>query len=216
MKHITFYFDVISPYAYLAFQQLPHALRGISCNVTYRPVLLAGVLAHYGQLCPAEIAPKREWTYRHVQWLANSANIPLQMPLGHPFSPLALLRLALAAQPLLCGEVNRFVCESIFKHVWCSGLEAYDAQRFDALVQQLRPACNFQSIDVKNSLKVNTALAISQGVFGVPSFAVANKMFRGLDALPMLRSCLLGDEWFAGSAWQAASQVSVGACRNRL
>ena len=44
MKHITFYFDVISPYAYLAFEQLPEALQGISYAVTYKPVLFAGLL----------------------------------------------------------------------------------------------------------------------------------------------------------------------------
>ena len=216
MKHITFYLDFISPYAYLAFEQLPGVLKGISHSIDYRPVLFAGMLKHHGQLGPAEVAPKRDWTYRHVQWLANAAKIPLQMPLSHPFNPLALLRLALAVQPLSPGRANRFVCDAIFQHVWCSGHEAADAQRFDALVKQLRPAGDSQSEEVKQSLKANTELAISQGVFGVPSFVVDDKMFWGVDALPMLRSCLLGDEWFAGSAWQAAAQVGVGTSRVRL
>ena len=72
MKHITFYLDFISPYAYLAFEQLPKALEGLSYSVRYRPVLFAGMLKHYGQLGPAEIAPKRDWTYRQVLWLAHT------------------------------------------------------------------------------------------------------------------------------------------------
>ena len=69
MKHITFYLDFISPYAYLAFEQMPQALQGLSYSATYRPVLFAGMLKHYGQLGPAEVIPKRDWTYRQVSWL---------------------------------------------------------------------------------------------------------------------------------------------------
>ena len=47
MKHITFHLDFISPYAYLAFAQLPEALKGISYGVDYRPVLFAGMLKHH-------------------------------------------------------------------------------------------------------------------------------------------------------------------------
>ena len=45
MKALTFYFDVVSPYAYLAFERLPQALEGLSHTVDYRPVLFAGFLA---------------------------------------------------------------------------------------------------------------------------------------------------------------------------
>lgn len=89
MKHITFYLDFISPYAYLAFEQLPKALEGVSYSVRYRPVLFAGMLKHHGQLGPAEIAPKRDWTYRQVLWLAHNQGLELQMPASHPFNPLA-------------------------------------------------------------------------------------------------------------------------------
>ena len=122
MKHITFDLDFISPYAYLAFEKLPAALLGLSYEVEYRPVLFAGLLKHHGQLGPAEIAPKRDWTYRQVLWLAHAAGIPMELPASHPFNPLALLRLALA-----CGQdgaVNRFACETIFRHVWCGGADA--------------------------------------------------------------------------------------------
>ena len=87
MKHITFYFDFISPYAWLAFQALPQALQGISHSVTYKPVLFGAMLKHHGQLGPAEIPSKRDWTYRQVQWLAHTQGIALQMPATHPFNP---------------------------------------------------------------------------------------------------------------------------------
>jgi 2-hydroxychromene-2-carboxylate isomerase len=219
LKHITFYLDFISPYAFLAFERLPEALEGLSYSVSYQPVLFAGMLKHHGQLGPAEIAPKRDWTYRHVLWLAKSLGIELQMPASHPFSPLPLLRLALACSPEAApGHPNRHVCEAVFRHVWCVGADASDAARLDLLSQQLAPRLNLQneapSADVKSQLKVNTEDAIAKGVFGVPSFTVDDKLFWGLDALPMLRDYLQGGVWFDGTGWESACQVSVGVSRS--
>ncbi len=214
MKHITFYLDFISPYAYLAFEQFPEALKGISYSTDYKPVLFAAMLKHHGQLGPAEIAPKRDWTYRQVMWLADRLNVPMRMPASHPFNPLPLLRLALA-----CGEqagsTNRFICESIFKYVWTSGADMSDAARFEALVAQLMPPHDPKSDAVKNSLKANTEAAISHHLFGVPAFEVDGKVFWGLDALPMLRDYLLGSTWFEGGGWHSACQVAGGVVRNK-
>jgi 2-hydroxychromene-2-carboxylate isomerase len=192
MKHITCYLDFISPYAYLAFELLPEALRGVSYSVSYTPVLFAGLLKQHGQLGPAEIAPKRDWTYRQVLWLAHSRGIPLQLPASHPFKPLPLLRLALACSPEYApGTPNRYVCETLFRHVWRGGAEAGDAQRLESLVQQLAPQRDPHSDTVKAQLKKNTEEAMAQGVFGVPTFSVDGKLFWGLDSLPMLREYLL-------------------------
>ena len=127
MKTITCYLDFISPYAYLAFEALPNSLMGVSHRMVYKPVLFAGMLKHHGQLGPAEIAGKREWTYRQVVWQAKQLGVPLDMPASHPFNPLALLRLAVACSAE--GEPNRYVCETIFKHVWQGGALADDAER---------------------------------------------------------------------------------------
>ena len=109
MKRLTFWFDVISPYAYLAFERLPEALAGLPVAISYRPLLFAGLLNQWGQKGPAEIEPKRAWTFRHVAWLAHRYGVTLQTPAQHPFNPLALLRLATACAPM--GEMpGRSVC----------------------------------------------------------------------------------------------------------
>ncbi|HYE41064.1 MAG TPA: 2-hydroxychromene-2-carboxylate isomerase [Ramlibacter sp.] len=211
MKHITFHFDVVSPYAYLAFEKLPQALQGLSYEVAYRPVLFAGFLKHHGQLGPAEIAPKRDWTYRQVLWLANAHGIPLQMPAGHPFNPLPLLRLALA-----CGRdglVNRYVAETVLRHVWRGGADAADAQRIEALRALLQPPRDAAGEDVKAELKANTDAAIARGLFGVPTCEVDGRLFWGFDGLPMLRAYLEGDAWFASGAWEQAAAVPAGKTR---
>ena len=204
MKHITFYLDFISPYAYLAFEKLPEALLGLSYSIDYKPVLFAGLLKQHGQLGPAEIAPKRDWTYRQVLWLAHAQGVAMQMPAAHPFNPLPLLRLALA-----CGEgglANRYVCETLFRHVWRGGADAADGQRWEAARAVLEPARDPASAAVKGELKANTEEAIARGLFGVPSYAVDDKLFWGFDALGMLRAYLEGDPWFTQGDWEAAAQ----------
>jgi 2-hydroxychromene-2-carboxylate isomerase len=209
MKQITFYLDFVSPYAYLAFEKLPQALLGLSYGVDYRPVLFAGLLKHNGQLGPAEIDAKRDWTYRQVLWLAHSHGIEMQMPAAHPFNPLPLLRLAYAcavADGTGKAFPNRYTCETIFRRVWRGGGEAVDPQRIAELVQLLQPARDPAGGDVKNELRAATDEAIARGVFGVPTCSVDDKLFWGFDALPMLRACLEGDRWFEGSEWHGAGR----------
>ena len=213
MKHITFYFDVISPYAYLAFERMPEALMGLSYSVCYQPVLFGAVLGHHGQLGPAEITPKRAWTYRQVLWLAHSQGVELQMPASHPFNPLALLRLAVASSS--SGQPNRYVTELLFRHVWRGGGDAADPQRLQALVQQLAPLRDPNSEDVKAQLKAVTADAVARGLFGVPAMEVDGRWFWGFDALPMLRDYLNEDAWFDGPDWAAAAALPVGISRAR-
>lgn len=210
MKHIDFYLDFISPYAYLAFEKLPEALAGISHSVSYKPVLFAGLLKHHGQLGPAEISPKRDWTYRQALWLARENGIEMQLPATHPFNPLGLLRLAVATDA--DGTPNRYVCETIFRHVWQGGAEASDAGRLQALAARLAPPRSPDSPEVKHQLAAHGDAALTHGLFGVPSFVVDGRVFWGFDALPMLSACLRGDPWFDGP-WQQAAAVGAGVRR---
>jgi len=211
MKHVTFWFDPVSPYACLAFERLPQALEGLSWRADYRPVLFAGLLNQHGQRGPAEIPGKRDWTYRQVLWLAHAHGIPLQLPAAHPFNPLPLLRLALA-----CGGdglVNRHVAETVLRHVWRGGADAADPQRLEALRAQLQPARDPAGEAVKAELRANGEAALARGLFGVPTCEVDGRLFWGLDALPMLRAWLAGDPWFATGAWEQAAALPAGVTR---
>jgi 2-hydroxychromene-2-carboxylate isomerase len=212
VKHLVFWFDPVSPYAYLAFERLPQALEGLSHSVDYRPVLFAGLLAHWGQKGPAEIGPKRAWTYRDVAWRARTQGTRLELPAVHPFNPLPLLRLALAcARP--GGTPNRRVAEAVFHHVWHGGLDAADPVRLEALRAALAPARDPQADDVKAELRRAGEEAVAMGVFGVPTVVVDGRAFWGADALPMLRAALAGDVWFAGTAWDDAARTRPGVVR---
>jgi len=208
VKQITFFLDFLSPYSYLAFKALPQALEGLSYGVRYQPVFLGGLLKAKQQMGPAEIPMKREWVYRQSQWLAQAQGVRLDLPSAHPFNPLGLLRLAVASDPQ--GNPNRYVCETLFRHVWEGGQDAADAQRLQALTVELAPARDPNSDEVRDQLKAHTEDAIAQGVFGVPSYAVDGKVFWGLDALAMVRDCVAGGAWFSGADWDKAAQLPSG------
>jgi len=213
MKRIAFHFDVISPYAWLAFERLPQALEGLSVVVDYQPLLLAGLLGHWGQKGPAEIAPKRAWTYRQVAWLAHQQGTPLQLPTPHPFNPLALQRLALACAPA-GGTPGRRTVELLFRHVWCrDGADPNEPAALARLTEQLAPQRDPQGAEVKAELRARTEAALAAGLFGVPMLVADGRAFFGLDSLPMLRAALTGDAWFDGPEWDRAGAQPPGVQR---
>lgn len=177
MSRIAWYFDPISPFAYLQWPRVRELARRHA--VDFRPVLLAGLLGHHGQKGPAEIAGKRLFTYRHVTWLARLQGVPLVFPPAHPFNPLAALRLCLAA-----GNTPEAIT-AVFDWIWAEGRAADDATALAPLGQRLGitdVAAAIAAPEVKARLRENTEAAIAAGVFGVPSLVVDGEVFWGNDA----------------------------------
>src|SRR6267143_320766 len=178
---IDWYFDFVSPYSYLCF----HRLAGISSVITYRPVLFAGLLEHWGQKGPAEVPVKRRWTYRWCTWWAQELGIPFRFPAAHPFNPLPHLRLALAA------GCTPDAVHKIFNVIWRGGGDAGDPEIFLRLCSELNiePAA-LSSPQIKDTLRKNTAEGAARGVFGVPSFVVDGEVFWGADSVDFVKAFL--------------------------
>ena len=179
MTALDWYFDVISPYAYLQWRTLRRDHPGVHLNP--KPVLLAALLKHWGQLGPAEIPEKRRQTYRLVLWQARQAGVPLRFPPAHPFNPLPALRLCLAA-PDRIAAVDR-----VFTHVWQEG-RAGDVDALAPLGRELDvddlPATLARE-DIKQALADNVTEALELGVFGVPTLRIGERLFWGNDSTGM-------------------------------
>ena len=89
-KPATFYFDLVSPFAYLMWKQLR---RNTTLALRPETVLLGGLLQHWGPLGPAEMPPQRIQIYRMCQVLADRHGIPVRVPEVHPFRSSEALRL---------------------------------------------------------------------------------------------------------------------------
>lgn len=204
------YFDIVSPFAHLALARMgPIAERR---PVIFRPVVFGAMLKAWGQLGPAEIAPKRVHTYRLATHLAASQGVPFRFPPAHPFNPLAMLRLLTA----LDGDAA--AVRAAFDLVWGQGRDANDA---DVLAQVAlaagRPGAVSTIADqrVKDRLRRATEEAVAQGVFGVPSLMIDAEIFWGVDAMAMARSWLDDPDYFRREEMARVSRLPVGTQRDR-
>ena len=205
----TWYFDFISPFSYLQFGRVLGWRERI--DVTPLPILLGAVLQHIGQIGPAEIEGKREFTYRFVQWQAQRDNIPLRFPPAHPFNPMVALRLAIASGTTW-GAIG-----TIFDHLWRDGLGA-DVAALAPVALELGVADVAAATDnaaVKAQLRANTEAAIAAGVYGVPTLEVGDEMFWGNDATPMIEDWLAHPELFSGPEYRRIAQLPIGIQRQR-
>ncbi len=200
MSHtIPFYFDFISPYAYFAAVQLEPWLEKLEVDVSIRyvPILFAGTLNHWGHKGPAEIPPKREFTYKDSIRHATSLGLKLKFPPAHPFNPLFALRVATALEG---HELQSKAVLDLFHAAWRDGLDLTSpevlAQRLAGIgvgnPQGVLDKCSDPT--VKQALRQQTEDAVANGVFGVPTFLIEGELFWGCDQFDFMEDCLLGGD----------------------
>lgn len=210
MRMLDWYYDFISPYAYLQCAHFPTLPAGIQINL--KPVLFAALLDHAGTLGPAEIPGKREHTYRQTLWLAQRHGTPMRLPPRHPFNPLPVLRLAVALEAPL-ETVRR-----IFEFIWAEGRDPSDPEEFTALAHSLGvadAAARVADPAIKARLKSNTDDAIAGGVWGVPTFAVDGMCFWGFDSGQMMLDYLADPSAFASGEHARIAGLPTGIQRKR-
>src|SRR5262245_10653612 len=190
---VEFYFDPISPYAWLASQQFDR-LESAGAKLDFRPVLLAGLLAAHGQKGPAEIPSKRAYTMRDVLRIARSLGLKVAGAPTHPFNPLRALRMCIALDD--AAQRRRFGL-ALLDACWSRGLELAD----EAVLVQLARDCDLDgtallaragAADVKQRLIQATEAAVAAGVFGVPTFRFDGELFWGADRIDALLRRLRG------------------------
>jgi len=207
MPSIDWYFDFVSPFSYLAFETLERHLP--DADIQYRPVVLGGLLAHWENRGPAEIPPKRAFTYAHCIWLAERHGVAYRMPSAHPFNPIPLLRAALAAGP------TRDVVGTLFRFVWRDGLLPQDDHAWRACLESLGVSEeDLTAPAVKAALREATDSAAARGIFGVPTLCVGAdrgvQSFWGLDAMPMAADYLAGHPVFDSPEYARAAHLPYG------
>jgi 2-hydroxychromene-2-carboxylate isomerase len=206
MRSVTWYFDFISPYAYFSLHTLERL--GGEVELHYQPVLLAGLLSHWGQKGPAEIPPKRIWTYRSCVWWAKQNDVRFRLPAVHPFNPLPYLRLSIAA-----GN-SAFAVRTIFDGLWTSGVDPGDSAAVASVAATLGiPLERIADHDVKISLREATERAALKGVFGVPTFEIEGQLFWGNDCVDFAAAYLRDPAILNTTEMQLIDSLPVGATR---
>lgn len=216
MMKLYWYFDFISPFAYLQhcqFNRLPDNI-----ELEYKPILFAGLLKHWKNIGPAEIPPKRIFTYKHCYWRARKEGIAFKMPPAHPFNPLLPLRLAIAT-----GN-QKAVINTLFETIWKQGLDI-NSQEAMAYIQEQTNLSDIHTLsstpDVKQQLIANTEEAANHAIFGVPTFSVAQSSsnrenFWGLDAFEMLLEYIDNPNRFNDAEMQRIETIPEGIQRKQI
>tara|TARA_B000000565_G_scaffold184694_1_gene140383 strand:- start:469 stop:1107 length:639 start_codon:yes stop_codon:yes gene_type:complete len=211
LKKVDWYFDFISPFAYLQFSQFKRFENDLS--ITIHPVVFGALLKHWGQLGPAEIVPKRIFTYRFFKWKADRLGIEYTMPPSHPFNPLPALLSCIA------GNSTYEVTKEIFDIIYKQGEQPDQKEGREKLETLLNKyPSEYSELDesaLKKILRTNTSRAIENGVFGVPTFVVDRQIFWGGDSSDMMLDFIKNPELFSSEEMQRVSSMPMGLIRNK-
>jgi 2-hydroxychromene-2-carboxylate isomerase len=205
---IAWYFDFISPFAYLQWPRIRELAR--RHPIEFRPILFAGILDHIGQKGPAEIPAKRVFTYRHVLWKARQRGMTLTLPPAHPFNPLPALRLCIAA-----GGTAEAIT-AIFERIWVDGRAADSVTALAPLAAHLGIgdlAAAVADPAVKATLRANFDAAVAAGVFGVPTLAIDGELFWGDDATDFAEAFLADRGVLADPEMRRIDTLPIAAAR---
>lgn len=198
MARVEFYFDLVSPYSYLAQTQIPGICARRGAELVLRPVLLGAVHRLSGNTAPIEVPAKGRYQYRDIHRWAERYGVPLQFPDPFPFRTVTTMRAAVFLGRR--GQMESFVREA-FRLYWAeggapAGLEEADERGPVAEAARragLDPSEVLEgaaSPEARQALREATADAVGRGVFGTPTFFVGEEMFWGNDRLCFVEAAL--------------------------
>lgn len=204
---IRFFFDYVSPYAYLAWMQLPRLVRAFEITIEPVPVLFAGLLEAHGNAGPAEIPAKRAWMIENVLQTAALLEVPISPPAFHPFNPLLALRITASSRS---GSEQAQIIDACFRGAWQESVHISETDALKSLFDDIGidGASVIQrgmSTNAKDLLRQNTNDAIAVGVFGVPSFILDEQLFWGAGDLAIIEAKLGGEDTLdrdTSQSWQ--------------
>ncbi len=204
-KSIDWYFDFISPFAYFQHQYLVREHHDI--EIRYYPILLGALFVHNKHKGPAEIPVKRMMTYRYCIWYAKQHQIPFTFPDVHPYRPVEVLRMAIAA------GVDAQSVSKIFEFIWIDGKSPNHHECLNELATRLGLDDYANAItkpEVKDELRTNTDKAVGLGIFGVPTASINEHLFWGHDQTPLILEYLDNPKLFENKDYQRLSTIRDG------
>lgn len=194
MKSVEFYFDLGSPYSYLAYYHLLQMAEQQEIQIVYKPILLGRVFKATGNRSPIEIPVKGVYSILDIQRWAEYYQIPMQMNPHFPMNTLTLMRILTGVQ-LLHLEKFEQVLKLLFDAMFGTPQNLNEPT---VLAEVLKPSgfsvedimSMVQSEVVKQKLITETEQAIQRGIFGAPTFFVGDEMYWGQDRLHFVEQAL--------------------------
>lgn len=186
---LEFYFDIVSPNAYLGEMVLRTIEAKHGLKFERKPILLGGLMKGVGSQPPflaLRDTPVRLKHYLYeISRFAERRSIPFTMNPHFPLMTLGIQRMAIAAKELDCETA--FI-SAFYKAMWADGLKIDEPEvRAEVMAAAGLPAealvAKSKEPLIKKSLLERTQAAQEKGVFGAPTTFVGKEMFFGKDTL---------------------------------
>ncbi len=183
-NQIDFYFDFISPYAFLAHKRIRKIEKQMNIKINYKPILLGGLHNLSGITAPAFINSKAKYMIKDCKLIAKKLNIKFKFNPLFPINSLNLMRGFLTVKPKLKKKYIDF----FFDAYWQDGLNLKDEKNIFIILKKIKInkkefEKNINNPKIKVKLKQLTQIAYDNDIFGAPTFVVNKKIFWGQDRL---------------------------------
>ena len=183
-NYVDFYFDVISPYAYIALKKRQKRKKNQKIIFNYKPILLGGLHNLAGISAPAFNKYKIKNMQSDCELVSKKNDISFKWNLKFPINSLSIMRGYLSIN----DDQKEDYLNIFFDAYWKDNLDLSAEKEFSKLLEvlNLEKEIFFEKIkhpSIKDDLKKSTSDAFKKEVFGAPTFIVNNKIFWGQDRL---------------------------------
>lgn len=192
MKRVEFFFDLTSPYSYLAATQLDGLARRTGSEIVWKPLALGAVFKATGNAVPALCQPKARYMLADLGRWARRYGVRFQMNSRFPMNSMRGMRLIVAAE---ASGHSGALAQRLFAAAWAE-------ERDIASDDELRIFCREAGLDpepllaavetqaVKDRLRAYGEEAVARGVFGAPAMFIGDQLFWGNDRLDFVEAAL--------------------------
>ena len=183
-SYIDFYFDVISPYSYIAHKKIQKIIDNQKIIFNYKPIFLGGLHNLAGISAPAFNKYKMKNMKNDCELVSKKNDISFTWNLKFPINSLSIMRGYLSVN----NNQKEEYLNIFFNAYWKDNLDLSSEKEFSKLLETLRidDKVFFEKIkqqSIKDDLKKLTSDAFNREIFGAPTFVVNNKIFWGQDRL---------------------------------
>ena len=183
-SYVDFYFDIISPYSYIAHKKIQKIKENKKVIFNYKPILLGGLHNLAGISAPAFNKYKMKNMQNDCELVSKKNDISFIWNSKFPINSLPIMRGYLSVND---NQKDKYL-NIFFDAYWKDNLNLSSEKEFLKLLENLEIDSKifFEKIkqqSTKDELKELTSDAFKKEVFGAPTFIVNNKIFWGQDRL---------------------------------
>lgn len=196
MSKLELFWDVGSPYTYLAVTQIEGLKQRTGAEVELRPFLLGGVFKGAGNTMPAAVPSKAAYMIQDLRRWSDHYGVPIRLPPNEiPFPINSLLPMRAAVAAMIGGSGDAF-CHSVFRAYWGEGRDVSGADEVAKVVASIGLDAKTileaaSSQEVKDKLRSNTEEALTRGAFGAPAMFIGDDLYWGNDRLMLVEKRLM-------------------------